>query len=70
MPPDIKQEIFNTVDGVTLPLHLVLNCSTTKAKWNVFVNRAISAIAGGLGDSPDCMRIMVRIRDILENEGD
>ena len=69
-PPDIKKEIINIVDGVTLPLHLVVKCATAKAKWNIYVNRVISAIAGGLGDSPDCMRVMARIREILQNEGD
>ena len=66
-PPDIKQEIINIVDGVTLPLHLVVKCATAKAKWNVYVNRVISAIAGGLSNNPDCMRIMARIREILNN---
>ena len=66
-PFDLKHQINEIIDNVTLPLYAVLQCGTGRAKWNVYINRVISAIASNLGDNADCIRIMARIRDILEN---
>ncbi len=67
MPPAIRKQLKQEVETVTLPLYMVIQCGTVKAKWNVYCNRVISAVISVLDDSIENNRIITDFRERLEH---
>ena len=65
MPPDIRQLLKQEVEAITLPMHMVMQCGTIQAKWNVYCNRVISAVISALDDSTESNRIVTDLREKL-----